>query len=198
MAGRSPSELVDSRSVFDSGYVGDSYGLAVNPSPLPQQSDDLSEFPQRHPGVLGSPGIRLLAPQPTQRGPVEGPGLLDRQLLGHPRNLVEPADQVLVDRTLGGPVGMVLDHRRCYRPPPSLKEIGQPRPPTFTIDAVARSLRSRLLLLKFARIGVDPGANPDNQNRDIVESPPQVGQADEVSAGVLGMEVAGEGADLRV
>ena len=65
------------------------------------------------------------------------------------------------------------------------------------METVATGLRGGLLL-GFARIGVDPGSDPRDQDGDVIESPPQVGQTDEVSTGVAGMEVAGESADLRV
>ena len=83
--------------------------LAMEPGGLAQQRDDLADFAERDPLVLGGAGVGDLASQAGQGGPVERPGLRDRLLLDVAGQLVEPIDQGLVDRTLGRSIRMIFD-----------------------------------------------------------------------------------------
>ena len=117
-------------------------------------------------------------------GPVDRPGLLDRLLLRGPGQLVEPDDQVLVDRAVG------RSGRRC-----SSTTAGRPDRFRFLKSPVSRCRqppRSPPSPAEFssgcwwisAESGIDPGADPDDQDRDVVQAAAQVGQVDEVPAGV--------------
>ena len=50
----------------------------------------------------------------------------------------------------------------------------------------------------LGRIGIDPGADPDDLDRDVVQAAAQIGQVDQVAAGVARVEIPREGADLLV
>ena len=104
----------------------------MEPRRLAEERDDLADLAQRNPVILGGTRVGGLAPQAGQGGPVERPGLCDRLFLDGAGQLVEPIDQGLVDRALGGSVGMVFDQTRdralraC-----ALEELGEPMPPAF-------------------------------------------------------------------
>ena len=85
------------------------HGLAVEPRPRCRAGDDLADLAEGDPVVAGGPRLGLLAAEAGEQGPVDRPGLLDGLLLGGPGQLVEPDDQVLVDRAIGRPVQMLLD-----------------------------------------------------------------------------------------
>ena len=57
--------------------------------------------------------------------------------------------------------------------------------------AVAPSRSSeRFLVRGLGRVGIDPGADPDDQDGDVVQAAAEVGQVDQVAAGVARVEIA--------
>ena len=50
----------------------------------------------------------------------------------------------------------------------------------------------------LGRVGIDPGADPHDHDGDVVEPPAEVGQMNEIAAGVAGVEMSGEGPELVV
>ena len=130
-------------------------------------------------------------------GPVERPGLLDGVRLDPAGELGVLVDQLEADRTLGGPVGMVLDRR------PGLAVLGRKmlERADFQLEAFLPPLLDLAAPMGgqvLCGVGLDPGADPEDDDGDVVGPAAEVGQVDQVAAGVLGVEVAGEGAELGV
>ena len=147
--------------------------LAEIASRLPQQADDLAQLAERDPAIVRGPGIGRLAPQAGQGGPVERPGLLDRLFLDAASQLVEAIDQGTrrsgtrpFDRDGPRPREACAVRRRDLIRSDS--RLRQPCPSAM----IPIVLLGRLLLLDFRRVGIDPGADPDDQTV-MLSSPPR-------------------------
>ena len=119
------------------------------------------------------------------------PGLLGQ--------LGQTLDQRLVDRAVRRPIAvLLLGSERGGR---LLAALEHPRSRSRQ-ERDGAPLTSRLAegfwCVDLGGVGLDPGADPDDQDGDVVEAAAEVGQVDEVAAGVVGVEVPGEGAELVV
>ena len=173
--------------------------LAKETGCLAEQGDDLGDLAERNPSILGGTCVGGLASQAGQSGPVERPGLRDRLLLDVAGQLVEPIDQGLVDRTF------VRFDKDGLRPGRTRRCAVAPSPASRGASASRRRRRgrrsffsARLLMERFGRVRIDPLADANDQNGDIVEPPAQVGEIDQVAAGVSGVKVGRERADFPV
>src|SRR4051794_2779622 len=86
--------------------------LAMDPAGLAEDVDRLAELAEG-PAILprGS-GLGRLASVIGQRGPGDGPGLLDGDLLDPGHQLGQRVDQGVGDRAIAAPVEVLLDDRR--------------------------------------------------------------------------------------
>ena len=80
-----------------------------------EEGDHLGGAAEGAAEVAGGAGLALFAAVFGELGPVERPGLLDGVRLDAAGELGILLDQLEVDRTLGGAVGMVLDRRGSRR-----------------------------------------------------------------------------------
>src|SRR4051794_3549461 len=94
--------------VLPSVHVRRAGTLAMEPRGLAEHGDDLAELPEGDPVVACGAGLGQLATAAGQLGPVDRPGLLDRQLPGLLGQLGECLDQVLVDFTNFRPITMFV------------------------------------------------------------------------------------------